>query len=184
MNPLNPLTQQPLTDGELTELKDLVEKLLGAESDIASMEEQLKLRKQDLLELSTVKIPEKMQLLGMRSYVLLNGETVILKPLYQCYLSDSEPELKARGLAWLRANKLDAIIKSEAKVQIPKESDKFLRELRKFLDKRGIAYGVAETVHNATLKSLMRERIEGGKEFPMDIFRGFNGKIAKVDRPD
>lgn len=183
MNPLNPLTQQPLSDGELQELRSLINQQLAVEAEIVNLEEQLKRANERLHDLSVGKIPEKMNSLGLKMYVLTSGESLVLKPLYQCYLSDEHPDLKQRGLAWLRANKLGTLIKKEVKVQVPQDNEKLYKAVRTWLDRRGILYGVGEGVANPTLRSLMRERLEGGKEFPMDIFRGFAGSIAKIDRP-
>jgi hypothetical protein len=52
--------------------------------------------------------------------------------------------------------------------------------IQKYLDKHGIQYAKKEMVHPSTLKSLMRELIESGKNFPMDIFRAITGKRAKL----
>lgn len=183
----NSLTQQPLTDVELAQLTTLIERKLAIDAEVEVLNKQLAARQEVLHKLEFDEIPERMNELGMREFVLTDGSKIKLKPIYSCYMNDESPEaaqLKQRALAWLRANNLATIIKNMIKVALTSGDDKKAKQIRTFLDKHAVPYTADETVHNATLRALMKERIESGKEFPLDIFRGFHGKKAVIEIPE
>jgi hypothetical protein len=179
----NKLTGEPVTNSEMEELVSVIESFIALEQEIANIETLLDQKKTVMQTIQMTQLPELFNNLGLREIELKNGSYVRVRPFYSASLSDEYPELKIRGLAWLRNNEAGSLIKNEVKVPLPIGQDKLAAKVKKFLDKEGIAYGQSETVHHSTLKAFMRERIESGKSFPMEIFRGFAGSKATVEVP-
>lgn len=183
MNPLNPLTQQPISDQELTQLYQLVEQLLSVQADVVQATLKLDELEKREAELAMKLVPEKMDALGLRQIMTKDGQILKVDPFFSASLSEEYPVLKKLGLSWLRENNLGAVIKKEVDVLIDQSNEALLQKLREWLDENKAVYSTKEQVHHATLKALMRERIEAGLPFPMDTFRGFIGKKARVETP-
>jgi len=177
---INPLTQQPLTQAELTAVSKLGNEVIGLEAEIATIEALLKQKNERLQMVTRTLLPNAMTEVGLSAITLSNGAALEVVPFYQCSISDEYPTEKEKALRWLRTNDAGALIKHEFKCALGVEAEKDVASLRGFLNRKQIPFKDGQSVHAAKLKSFMKERIEGGKPFPMDIFRAYHGKVAKV----
>ena len=178
--PVNALTQQPLTKAELTQVSTYGNEIIALGAEIATIEALLTQKKERVNLLEKTLLPAAMTEVGLSAITLANGAQLAIVPFYQCSMSDEYPIEKDKALKWLRTNKAGALIKHEFKCALGVESEKEVASLRGFLNRKGIEFKDGQSVHAAKLKSFMKERIEGGKPFPMDIFRAYHGKVAKV----
>ena len=183
MSAINPLTQQPYAEGELSAVVKLGNELIAVQSEIATLEAALELNQKKQFALLTQTLPDAMKTIGMNAFQMDNGAAIKIVPFYQCSVSDKDPELKEKALKWLRTHDAGSLIKHEFKAILGTEAEKLVASLRGFLNKKQIPFKDGQNVNAATLKSFMKEQIEAGKPFPLDIFKGFTGNIAKVEMP-
>ena len=117
--------------------------------------------------------------MGLSSIKLADGSAVDVKPYYAASIS-----IKNREAAynWLRENGLGDIIKNEVSVSFGKNEDNKAAEYANLAQSRGFQPTQKMKVEPMTLKALVRERIENGKDMPMDIFNVFVGNRTKLTR--
>lgn len=177
---LNPLTQQPIADGELKQITDLANRQIVLEAEIENLETQVSRKKEELFNLSTIKLPDAMNLIGLQDFSLKNGAKVMIKPFYSGKISD---ENKNKAFAWLRAEGHDSIIKRVINVALGKGDDKIATMISKYLLSKKVVYEDKESVHPQTLKSFIKEQMTGGKPFPAPLFGAYAGKVTKIEAP-
>lgn len=183
MTAINPLTQQPFEKDELKHVIQLCNKLIALEAEQATMMLVLEKKTQEVNLMRMTTLPAAMGDLGLNSLQLENGGSIEIAPYYSCSVSDKDPDLKAKALKWLR-KEAPSLIKHEVKVVLGTESEKELASLRGWLNKKSMPFKDGQGVNAATLKSFMKERVEDGKPFPLDLFKGYIGKIAKTAMPE
>ncbi len=91
----------------------------------------------------------------------------------------SEMGLSSR---WLRSNGLGDIIKNDITVSFGRDEDNKAAEYANLARGQGFEPTQKLKVEPMTLKALVRERIEAGKDMPMDIFNVFVGNRTKITR--
>lgn len=166
---------QPSELLEITRLADLQK---TAERIVLKLEADLKKAQEELKELAERKVPEEMERLGLTEVKTKNGLYVEIAEKVRCSLT---VENRPRGLDWLEKNDLGSSIKSEVVVSFNRKQLEDARSLvAKLRDENKIA-ALERTVHHSTLDSILRERLEDGKEVPLDIFGVMRQRIAKVE---
>jgi hypothetical protein len=83
---------------------------------------------------------------------------------------------------WLRDNGLGDIIKNDITVSFGRHEDKEAVDYANLAKGQGFEPTQKLKVEPMTLKALVRERIEAGKEMPMDIFNVFVGNRTKLTK--
>jgi hypothetical protein len=83
---------------------------------------------------------------------------------------------------WLRSNGLGDIIKNEITVSFGRNEDNKAATYANLAKGQGYQPTQKLKVEPMTLKALVRERIEAGKEMPTDIFNVFVGNRTKLTR--
>ena len=141
--------------------------------------ELLKDKKKELERLSGEVIPTLLSEMGISSLKLADGSAVDVKPYYAANIS-----LKNREEAynWLRSNGLGDIIKNEITVSFGRDEDNKATTYVNLAKGQGYQPTQKLKVEPMTLKALVRERIENGKEMPTDIFNVFVGNRTKLTR--
>ena len=180
MSSINPLTQQPFSEDELSAVVKHANAIIALEAEMAILEKQLELKGTTLTVLKQQTLPNAMNDIGLSALRLSNGAEVVVKPFYQCSVSDKDPILKEKALKWLRTHDAGSLIKHEFKVALGVDAVKEVASLRGFCNKKQIPFVDGQNVNAQTLKSFMKERVEKGQPFPLDIFKGFIGKIAEI----
>ena len=136
-------------------------------------------KQKELERISGEVIPTMLSEMGLSSLKLADGSAVDVKPYYAANIS-----LKNREAAynWLRSNGLGDIIKNEITVSFGMNEDNKAAEYANLAKGQGFQPTQKLKVEPMTLKALVRERIEAGKEMPMDIFNVFVGNRTKITR--
>jgi len=160
-------------------LADQVKTLRDLEDQVKTDEELLKDKKKELERLSGEVIPTLLSELGISSLKLADGSAVDVKPYYAANIS-----LKNREEAynWLRSNGLGDIIKNEITVSFGRDEDNKATTYVNLAKGQGYQPTQKLKVEPMTLKALVRERIENGKDMPTDIFNVFVGNRTKLTR--
>ena len=160
-------------------LADQVERLENLNQEIEKKEKDLKQRKKDLEHLSGEVIPTMMSEMGLAHLKLSDGSTVDVKPNYSASISIANRE---KAFNWLRENGLGDIIKNEISVSFGRNEDNKAADYANLAEERGFQPTQKLKVEPMTLKALVRERIEAGKEMPTEIFNVFVGNKTTIKR--
>ena len=160
-------------------LADQVERLEGLQKRLELQEDNIKNTKKELEHVSGEVIPTMMSEMGLSQIKLMDGSSVDVKPYYAANIS-----LKNREAAynWLRSNGLGDIIKNEITVSFGRNEDNKAAEYANLAKGQGFQPTQKLKVEPMTLKALVRERTEAGKEIPADIFNVFVGNRTKLTR--
>ena len=160
-------------------LADQVKTLRDLEDQVKTDEELLKDKKKELERLSGEVIPTLLSEMGISSLKLADGSAVDVKPYYAANIS-----LKNREEAynWLRSNGLGDIIKNEITVSFGRDEDNKATTYVNLAKGQGYQPTQKLKVEPMTLKALVRERIENGKDMPSDIFNVFVGNRTTIKR--
>ena len=163
----------------LKSLANQVKILRELEDQIKIEEESLKDKKKHLELISGEVIPTLLGEMGLSSLKLADGSAVDVKPYYAANIS-----LKNREAAysWLRSNDLGDIIKNEITVSFGRDEDNKATTYVNLARGQGYQPTQKLKVEPMTLKALVRERIENGKDMPADIFNVFVGNRTIIKR--
>ena len=160
-------------------LADEVKKLRSIEDEIKHQEEALKTKKKELERVSGEIIPTLLSEMGLSSLKLADGSAVDVKPYYSASISVSNKE---KAYSWLRTNGLGDIIKNEISVSFGRNEDNKAAEYADLAKRQGFQPTQKLKVEPMTLKALVRERVDAGKDMPTDIFNVFVGNRTKITR--
>jgi len=160
-------------------LSDQVLKLKSLEDKIALTEAALKKLQEEVDILSGDVIPTMMQEMNISTLKLADGSAVEVKPIYGASIS---AERKEEAFNWLRTNGLGDLIKNEVTVSFGRNEDNKAIAYANLAAERGYQPSQKLKVEPMTLKALVRERIEAGKDMPSDLFNVFAGNRTKIIR--
>ena len=165
--------------GGLTSLASLARKIQEEEKNIATLEETLKEAKKKLLKLTDEDMPAVMQEVGMNKFELDDGSTVEVKPTYGAsILVDNRPQ----AYEWLRDNGYDDIIKNNVICSFGRGEDDKAAAFKAFAAKEGYVANQKTEIHSQTLRAFVKERVEAGDAFPMELFGAWVGQLAVIKR--
>jgi len=165
--------------GNIQSLADQVERLENLNQEIEKKEKDLKQRKKDLEHISGEVIPTMMAEMGLSHLKLMDGSSVDVKPNYSANITIANREA---AFNWLRNNGLGDIIKNEISVSFGRNEDNKAAEYAELAKGQGYQPTQKLKVEPMTLKALVRERIEGGKPLPTEIFNVFIGNKTTIKR--
>ena len=173
--------QQNLVDktASVQSLADQIELLEGLNKRIEINETNLKDLKKEHDRLSGEVIPTMMAEMGLAHLKLMDGSTVDVKPHYSASITRANREA---AFNWLRENGLGDIIKNEISVSFGRNEDNKAADYAELAKSSGFHPTQKMKVEPMTLKALVRERIEAGKEMPTEIFNVFIGNKTTIKR--
>ena len=160
-------------------LADQVERLENLQQEVENADKQLKEKKKNLDYLSGEVIPTMMSEMGLSHLKLMDGSSVDVKPHYSANITIANKEA---AFNWLRNNGLGDIIKNEISVSFGRNEDNKAADYAELAKGKGFQPTQKMKVEPMTLKALVRERIEAGKEMPTEIFNIFIGNKTTIKR--
>ena len=160
-------------------LADQVEKLNTLDQQVQSLEKDLKQKKKNFEHLSGEVIPTMMAEMGLSQLKLMDGSSVDVKPNYSANITIANRDA---AFNWLRTNGLGDIIKNEISVSFGRNEDNKAADYAALASERGYQPTQKLKVEPMTLKALVRERIESGKEMPTELFNVFVGNKTTIKR--
>jgi hypothetical protein len=164
---------------EVKALSDQVLNLRDLEDRIKQKEIELKKLKKDSEIISGEVIPTMMTEMSISTLKLADGSAVEVKPIYGASIS---PDKKEEAFNWLRNNGLGDLIKNEVTVSFGRNEDNKASQYAILAQGRGYQPIQKLKVEPMTLKALVRERVESGKDMPSDLFNVFAGNRTKITR--
>ena len=163
----------------LQTLADQVEKLESLQTRLDLQEENIKNTKKQLEYISGEVIPTMMSEMGLSHLKLMDGSSVDVKPHYSATITVANREA---AFNWLRNNGLGDIIKNEISVSFGRNEDNKAADYAALAQERGYQPTQKLKVEPMTLKALVRERIEAGKEMPTELFVVFSENKTTIKR--
>ena len=160
-------------------LADQVERLEGVMTTIEKAEENLKLLKKNRDHISGEVIPTMMSEMGFAELKLNDGSFLKVSTSYKAHISEANKEA---AYNWLRNNGLGDIIKNEISVSFGRNEDNKAADYADLAKGQGFQPTQKMKVEPMTLKALVRERIEAGKEMPTEIFGVFSENKTTIKR--
>ena len=160
-------------------LADQVEKLESLQNRLELQEDNIKNTKKELEHVSGEIIPTMMSEMGLSHLKLMDGSSVDVKPNYSANITIANREA---AFKWLRDNGLGDIIKNEISVSFGRNEDNKAADYAVLAQERGFQPTQKLKVEPMTLKALVRERIEAGKEMPTELFNVFVGNKTTIKR--
>ena len=160
-------------------LADKIQELESLQSRLELQEENLKNTKKELENLSGEVIPTMMSEMGLSHLKLVDGSSVDVKPNYSASITIAN---KDAAFNWLRNNGLGDIIKNEISVSFGRNEDNKAAGYADFARGQGFEPRQKLKVEPMTLKALVRERLEAGKEMPTELFNVFVGNKTTIKR--
>ena len=164
---------------EVKALSDQVLNLRDLEDKIKEKEIELKKLKKDSEIISGEVIPTMMTEMSISTLKLADGSAVEVKPIYGASIS---PDKKEEAFNWLRDNGLGDLIKNEVTVSFGRNEDNKASQYAILAQGQGYQPIQKLKVEPMTLKALVRERVESGKDMPSDLFNVFAGNRTKITR--
>jgi len=163
----------------LTSLAAQVKTLRTLEDQVKTDEEILKDKKKELERISGEVIPTLLSEMGLSSLKLADGSAVDVKPYYAANISVANREA---AYGWLRSNGLGDIIKNDITVSFGRNEDNKAADYANLARGQGFQPTQKLKVEPMTLKALVRERIEAGKDMPTELFNIFVGNKTTIKR--
>ena len=160
-------------------LADQVERLESLNARLALQEDNLKNTKKDIERLSGEVIPTMMSEMGLAELKLEDGSHLKVSTSYKAHITEANKEM---AFNWLRDNGLGDIIKNEISVSFGRGEDNKAAHYAELAKGQGLDPTQKLKVEPMTLKALVRERIEAGKEMPTEIFGVFTENKTTIKR--
>jgi len=164
---------------EAKELSDQVVKLRSLEDEIVEQENKIKELKRKSELLSGEVIPTMMQEMNISTLKLSDCSAVEVKPIYGASIPKAKQE---EAFKWLRENGLGDLIKNQIIVAFGRNEDNKASDYAVLAQGQGYEPVQKLKVEPMTLKALVRERLESGKEMPTELFNVFAGNQTKITR--
>jgi hypothetical protein len=167
------------SDQGLSKVSRLAEELIDKEEEVKEAEARLKILKEQARDVAERQLPDAMAEVGMAKFVLTDGSEVTVKPYYSAKIGDDKRD---ECFNWLQDHGHEALIKDEVSITFNKGEHERAEEFKSQLEQQGIEYNGKMGVHSQTLTAFVREQVESGAEFPLELFNVYIGQIAKVKR--
>jgi hypothetical protein len=163
----------------LTSVAALARQIRDKEERIQGLEETLKDEKKALLKLTDEEMPAMLAEIGISSFSLDDGSTVEVKQTYGAsILVDNRPA----AYEWLREHGYDDVIKNTVLCQFGRGEDDLASSFAAFAQQQGYVPEQKTEIHPQTLRAFVKERVEEGDAFPMELFGAWVGQRAVIKR--
>ena len=117
--------------------------------------------------------------MGLSELKLQDGSHLKVATSYKAHISEANKEM---AFNWLRDNGLGDIIKNEILVAFGRNEDNKAASYAELAKSQGFQPTQKMKVEPMTLKALVRERLEAGKEMPTEIFGVFTENKTTIKR--
>ena len=168
-----------LQEGELSTVSTLANKQLLLAQELATLEEAVKAKKEELRLTSEQELPEAMQTAGLTEIVLSTGEKITISEFYNAHISKANQET---AYQWLVQNGHEGLIKNEVSLKFGREEDLIAQETVQALKARGLAPEIRQSVHPSTLKAFVKEQLTSGRDIPTEPFGIYIGSKAIIKK--
>ena len=166
-----------LEQNDLTTVASLAKKQKNQEQKVKDLDTELKEAKKELLRISDEEIPNLMTETGLSSFKLDDGSSLEIKNIYGASILVANRE---KAYDWLRDHGHDDIIKNKVVATFGRGQEDDAKVFMRVAYDNGVATDQESKIEPQTLKAWVKERMEAGEEFPMELFGAFSGQRAII----
>jgi hypothetical protein len=163
----------------LSQISYLVRKQIAMEKRVDDLEEELKIAKEDLRQLSEQDLPMALHEMGMKEVKMEDGSVVSVSTFYNASIPKDKTE---QAFEWLRLNGHGDLVKNVVSASFGRSEDNKAKNLIGKLSEEGYSVAQKQWVEPMTLKAFAKEQVEQGTDIPTDLFGLYIGEKAKVRR--
>ena len=146
---------------------------------LSSLEQQVKDEKKALLKMTDEELPAIMIENRIKGLNLDDGSYLSIKQTYGATITvDNRP----KAYEWLRENGHDDIIKNQVSCTFGRGEDDQASAFHAFAAKAGYSAEQKTEIHSQTLRAFIKDRVEAGDDFPMELFGAWIGQRAVIKR--
>ena len=172
-------SKHTLDNEDLSTLTGFAEAIIKQDAFVKELEEKLKEEKKRLLKMTDEDLPALMTEANSMEFTLLDGSKVTIKPQYGASIKvDNRPA----AFEWLREHGHDDIIKNTVSCQFGRGEDDLASSFKAFAEKEGYVPSQTEKIEPMSLRAFVKERVENGDEFPMELFGAYVGQRAVITK--
>ena len=172
-------SKHTLDNEDLSTLTGFAEAIIKQDAFVKELEEKLKEEKKKLLKMTDEDLPALMTEANSMEFTLLDGSKVTIKPQYGASIKvDNRPA----AYEWLREHGHDDIIKNTISCQFGRGEDDLASSFKAFAEKEGYVQTQTEKIEPMSLRGFVKERVENGDEFPMELFGAYVGQRAVITK--
>jgi len=172
-------SKHTLDNEDLSTLTGFAEAIIKQDAFVKELEEKLKEEKKRLLKMTDEDLPALMTEANSMEFTLLDGSKVTIKPQYGASIKvDNRPA----AYEWLREHGHDDIIKNTISCQFGRGEDDLASSFKAFAEKEGYVPTQTEKIEPMSLRGYVKERVENGDEFPMELFGAYVGQRAVITK--
>ena len=164
---------------DLKSVAAIARTIASKEEQLAQLEAQVKETKKELLKLTDEDLPGLLHEMGLAKFALEDGSEVSVKPTYGASIKVDNREA---AFEWLRTNGYDDIIKNSVSCSFGRGEDELAAQFSRMAAEQGYVPENKTEVHPQPLKAWVKERVETGEEFPMELFGAYVGQRAFIKR--
>ena len=168
-----------VTDNELNTVSSLAEKQLRLTDEVASIEENLKAKKEELRLCQEQELPDAMSEAGLSQITLSSGEKISINEFYSAHISKANQQ---QAYQWLLDNGHEGIIKNEVSLKFARGESAIVDETVLALKSRGLSPEVKQSIHPSTLKAFVKEQLTTGNDVPTEPFGVYIGTKAIIKK--
>ena len=163
----------------INKLADKIKELQAHQQQLEVQEGSIKQKKKDIEHLSGEVIPTMLSEMGLSFLKLQDGSSIEVKTNYSATITQANKEA---AFNWLRENGLGDIIKNEISVSFGRNEDNKAADYAELAKGQGLEPQQKLKVEPMTLKALVRERMEAGKDMPTELFNIYVGNKTTIKR--
>ena len=172
-------SKHTLDNEDLSTLTGFAEAIIKQDAFVKELEEKLNEEKKKLLKMTDEDLPALMTEANSMEFTLLDGSKVTIKPQYGASIKvDNRPA----AYEWLREHGHDDIIKNTISCQFGRGEDDLASSFKAFAEKEGYVPTQTEKIEPMSLRGFVKERVENGDEFPMELFGAYVGQRAVITK--
>ena len=172
-------SKHTLDNEDLSTLTGFAEAIIKQDAFVKELDEKLKEEKKKLLKMTDEDLPALMTEANSMEFTLLDGSKVTIKPQYGASIKvDNRPA----AYEWLREHGHDDIIKNTISCQFGRGEDDLASSFKAFAEKEGYVPTQTEKIEPMSLRGFVKERVENGDEFPMELFGAYVGQRAVITK--
>lgn len=165
---------------QLALLDKLVTEAAKKEAEINKLTDDLEQAKNARDQILEHEIPDLLASIGLEEITTSAGLQVKINSQIETSIPKENESL---AFKWFRDNNFAGLLKTEVKVIFGMKQDEKAVKLVEMLETNHYEnISNKTTIHPSTLKAFGRERLAAGQSLPSDIFKVFDGKIAKITR--
>lgn len=178
---LDMYTEEAPPDAALQTIAQLAVRQLALEQEVARTETRLQELQRELRAVQETELPDAMLAAGCSSYRLTSGASISIKDGISASLAEGK---RASACEWLRSHGFGDIVTDDLTLNFARGQAEAAHALLDDLHARGLNPVIKTNVNTATLKALIREQMQAGREMPLDLFGAYVWRKAIITPGD